>query len=167
MSDAVAVTRLAGHRRIADTTQEIPHPYDEAMAERWIASHRARIEDRALVPYAITLVDDHRLVGAISLTLEPAYTRAELGYWIGVPFWGRGFATEAAALLLNYGFDRLGLRRIHAQYLARNPASGRVLEKLGFKAEGLLRQHSMKWGRPEDLKLVGLLSDEWQAQISC
>ena len=76
-------------------------------------------------------------------------------------------ATEASAALLEYGFDVLGLERIHAAHFPRNPASGRVLQKLGMRQEGTLRSHLVKWGVPEDLSIYGILREEftpWRAR---
>jgi RimJ/RimL family protein N-acetyltransferase len=92
--------------------------------------------------------------------LECEHDRAELGYWIGKPFWGRGYATEAARALVQYGFDTLGLHRIYARHLTRNPASGRVLHKIGMTHEGYRRKHEKKWGIYEDDKLYGILRDD-------
>jgi ribosomal-protein-alanine N-acetyltransferase len=99
-------------------------------------------------------------VGAVGLILAPAHDRAELGYWIGAPYWGRGYATEASRAVVRWGFEGLGLRRIHASHFPRNPASGRVLEKLGMRHEGTLRQHVKKWDEYLDLESYGLLADE-------
>jgi RimJ/RimL family protein N-acetyltransferase len=85
-----------------------------------------------------------------------------MGYWIGKPFWNNGYCTEAARAVVEYGFGPLGLERIYANYLARNPASGRVLHKLGMTEEGHLRRHRRKFGRYEDLIVCGLLKSEWQ-----
>ena len=97
-------------------------------------------------------------MGAISLDLNLEHKRAELGYWVGLPFWGRGYATEAGRAMLDYGFDEIGLNRIEALYLLRNPASGRVLDKLGMMHEGVRRQHIIKWGVPEDVGLYAVLA---------
>ncbi|MDH4351518.1 MAG: GNAT family N-acetyltransferase, partial [Gemmatimonadota bacterium] len=101
------------------------------------------------------------LVGAIGLILRPEHSRAELGYWIGRPFWGRGYATEAAGAMLRYGFETLGLRRLYACHFARNPASGRVLEKVGMRQEGIARAHAQRWNRFEDLVQYGILREEF------
>ena len=102
------------------------------------------------------------LVGAISLRLELGHERAELGYWIGVPYWGRGYATEAAGAMVGYGFNELGLNRIHARHLARNPASGRVLEKAGLTHEGFHRAHILKNGRFEDIHSFAVLRADYR-----
>jgi len=156
LADAEAVQRLAGAEEIADTTLNIPHPYADGLAEAWIESHADAFRDRERVALAIT--DSNAvLVGAISLRLDLGHRRAELGYWIGLPFWERGYATEAAVAMVGYGFKELGLNRIFAHHLARNPASGRVLEKTGFVYEGLHRAHVLKNGRFEDLHSFAVL----------
>ena len=89
---------------------------------------------------------------------------ASLGYWIGAPFRGRGYATEAARAMLAVGFDMLDLQRIDAHYLAGNDASGRVMENIGMKREGVLRQHIVKWDVPHDVILYGILASEYRAR---
>jgi RimJ/RimL family protein N-acetyltransferase len=161
-SDAEDVQRLAGDREIADTTLNIPHPYEDGMAEEWIATHRPRFEEGRLCNFAVTLKATGELVGAIGLVIAPRWDHAELGYWIGRPYWGSGFCTEAGRAVIEYGFTRLGLHRIHASYFARNPASGRVMENLGMTREGLLRGHVKKWDKYEDLVLFGILKTDWE-----
>jgi [ribosomal protein S5]-alanine N-acetyltransferase len=160
VADAPLVQRYAGDALIADTTLNIPHPYLDGVAEGWIASQPGAWERRRAVVFAVTPADEP-LVGAIALELALEHRRGELGYWIGVPFWGRGYATEAVRAVLRFGFETLSLDRIHAAYLARNPASGRVLAGTGFRPEGRLRSHIVKRGCAEDLELAGLLRSEW------
>ncbi len=165
IGDAPAVQRLAGDRAIADTTLNVPHPYADGMAEAWIESHRSEFLADRLAAFAITLPDG-TLVGCISLRINRRFARAELGYWIGTAFWGQGYGTEAAREMLRYGFQELGLNRIFAHYLDRNPASGRVMEKIGMQYEGHLRQHVKKWEKFEDLTLYGILKSDWQSSNS-
>lgn len=162
-TDAATVQALAGERTIADTTLNIPHPYEDGMAEDWIASHEEQFRDGSNVIFAIADKEYNQLLGAVSLRIATALRKAELGYWVGVPYWNRGYATEAAGALLAYGFDELDLNRIAAQHLSRNPASGRVMQKLGMRHEGTLRQATMKWGEFEDLELYSILRSEWAA----
>ena len=162
LTDAPEVQRLAGDRAIADTTLNIPHPYEAGMAEAWIAKHAKNFAEGIEITFAITRKSDGALIGAISLMrLTPAH-QAELGYWIGKPFWTQGFCTEAANAVLRYAFTELSLVRVHARYLGRNPASGRVMQKLSMKYEGCRRQHAKKWGKFEDLELYGILQHEWE-----
>jgi ribosomal-protein-alanine N-acetyltransferase len=159
--DSPAVQLLAGERSIADTTMNIPHPYEDGMAEEWISGHKSAYEDGTAITFAIELRGDGSLVGAIGLRIDRGLNKAELGYWVGQPFWNRGYATEAAIALLAFGFDELKLNRIHAAHLARNPSSGRVMEKAGMLLEGTARQDIVKWGKYEDLVSYGLLREDW------
>jgi ribosomal-protein-alanine N-acetyltransferase len=163
MTDAADVQRLAGDAAIADTTLSIPHPYEEGMAETWIASHAESLAQGEKITYAITRQGDGALVGAISIMDVAAGHQGELGYWIGVPYWGCGYCTEAGQAMLIYAFDELGLVRIHAVHLTRNPASGRVMQKLGMQHEGTRRQHLRKGDVIEDIEHYGILVNEWRA----
>jgi RimJ/RimL family protein N-acetyltransferase len=161
-SDACDVQRLAGDPAISDTTLNIPHPYEDGMAEEWISTHRPDFEAGKSVTLAITLRDTGQVVGAISLHMAPRFDRAELGYWVGKPFWNKGYCTEAALALLRYGFETLGLNRIHAHYFSGNPSSGIVMKKIGMSQEGILRQHVKKAGRYVDLVNYAILRGDWQ-----
>jgi RimJ/RimL family protein N-acetyltransferase len=160
LADAPDVQRLAGDRDIASTTLNIPHPYEDGMAETWIGGHQERFEKGEQVSFAVVL-EDGTLIGAMGLHVNQEFERAELGYWIGKPYWGRGYCTEAAKTVLHYGFETLGLNRIQARHLARNPASGRVMQKIGMRYEGYLRQHVNKWGIFEDIELYAILKSEY------
>ena len=162
--DAARVQSLAGDYAIADTTLNIPHPYEEGMAEQWIGGHRELFEAVTHVIYAVTDKANSELLGTVGLTIERRFNKANLGYWIGKPYWGRGFATEAAGVVVAYGFRELGLHRVASMHIVRNPASGRVMQKLGMQYEGTLRGDTMKWDRYEDLCMYGLLADEWKAR---
>ncbi|MCI0540484.1 MAG: GNAT family N-acetyltransferase [Verrucomicrobiales bacterium] len=161
ISDASAVQRMAGAWEIADTTLLIPHPYLEGLAEKWIASHATDWQEGRSAAFGITLRETNELCGAIGLALAPQYARAELGYWIGVAFWNRGYCSEAVREVIRFGFEHLGLNRIYAHHFSRNPASGRVLRKSGMSYEGCLRQHVRRWERFEDLECYGILRGEW------
>src|SRR5262249_1048252 len=127
--DAADVQQLASAREIAAMTLMIPQPYPEGAAEAWIAEQAASVGRPDAVGVATVVRNEELLAGAGGLRLERAHDRAELGYWIGVPYWGRGYATEAAAAVLGHAFATLGVHRVHARHFTRNPASGRVLEK--------------------------------------
>lgn len=161
LEDAPIVQKLAGDKAIADVTLNIPHPYPDGLAENWISTHAPRFRDNRGAIYAITLPENRQVIGSIGLVTIPDHQRAELGYWLGRPYWGQGYTTDAARELLRYGFTELGLNRIYASHFSRNPASGRVMQKIGMQYEGTLRQHIAKWGRFEDLKMYGILKSEW------
>jgi RimJ/RimL family protein N-acetyltransferase len=162
LDDAPEVRRLAGRREIADTTLAIPHPYPRGAAEAWIGKHEDQHALGKGTNFAITLRNGS-LIGAIGLVIAAEHRRAELGYWIAVDHWGNGYATEAARAVVRYGFETLGLEKIHSCFLARNPASGRVLAKVGMTIEGVRRRHVVKWDRPEDLVVTGLLREDFDA----
>lgn len=161
LGDAPKVQRLAGDRDIASTTCNIPHPYEDGMAEEWIGTNRERFDRGELVNFAIVHRQEGSLLGAVGLTIDKRSERAELGYWIGKPYWNQGYCTEAAQAVLRYGFEVLGLNRIHATHFTRNPASGRVMQRIGMKHEGCLRQDFKKWDQFEDMEAYGILRSEY------
>ena len=110
--------------------------------------------------YAITLQATGELAGAMNLAIVPVHARAEIGYWIGVPYWNDGYCTEAARALVAFGFDTLDLHRIESRHFVRNPASGRVLVKLGMRFEGVHRDAIRKWDRFEDMAHYALLATD-------
>ncbi|MBN8456227.1 MAG: GNAT family N-acetyltransferase [Verrucomicrobia bacterium] len=160
-ADASDVQRLAGDRAVADTTLNIPHPYEDGVAEDWIGRHQGTFVEGKGAHFAITLKTEGTLVGAISLMGMVAGHQAELGYWIGRPYWNKGYCTEAGRAVVAYAFSDLGLIRVHCCHLHRNPASGRVMQKIGMSHEGCRRQHVRKWDKAEDLELYGILREEW------
>ncbi len=160
--DAPELQRRAGAPEVAAGTLRIPHPYPDGLAEAWVLSHPGGYARGEELTLAITRLEDGLLLGAIGLAIAGDDARAELGYWIGVPYWGRGYATEAAAAILAHGFRSLGLARIHACHFAGNVASGRVLQKIGMTYEGRQRSHVRKDGRLQDLELYGMLRQEFE-----
>ncbi len=161
LSDARDLQRLAGDRAIAATTCNIPHPYEDGMAENFITNCAIAFQKGEMVNFAVTLAADGTLVGGIGLTIARENSRAEMGYWIGKPYWNRRYATEAASAVLKYDFETLNLNRIFASHFENNPASGRVMQKIGMKREGILRKHILKWGEYLDLEQYGMLKREY------
>jgi ribosomal-protein-alanine N-acetyltransferase len=167
--DAPTVKRLAGAIEVAQMTSNIPHPYEPGIADEWIATHRDHFERGLELTLAIALRDaalsgQDTCIGAISLVRAPGHDRAEMGYWVGVPYWGCGYCTEAAWAIVGYGFEQMGLHRVCALHFAHNPASGRVMQKLGMTCEGILREHLKKGDRYIDLVTYGLLRSEWEVR---
>lgn len=158
--DAHAVWDLARDRAIADTTATVPHPYERAMADAFIAMRTAPGADDEIVVWALERRTDGRFIGVISLAFEPEIVSAELGYWVGGPFWNQGYTTEAGHAILAHGFGTFGLASIISNHLARNPASHRVMEKLGMRMEGVLRRRFRKWGVLEDICHHSILREE-------
>ena len=165
MDDAPAVQRLAGDTEIAATTLNIPHPYKNGDARNWIGTHEGKFRMGEMVTFAIVLPVENILVGAISLDISKIHENAELGYWIGKPYWNNGYCTEAAGSVIQYGFEELGLNRIFAKHLTRNPSSGKVMEKTGMKFEGCLRQDVKKWEVFEDINVFSILKSEYKERL--
>ena len=160
LTDAPDIMRLAGDRDVALNTLEIPHPYEAGMAEEWIATHqKGYIEDK-IANFAVVIKSEGTLIGAVGLEIERRHKRAILGYWIGKPYWGNGYATEAAGAVVRFGFEELGLNRISAGHFRRNPASGRVMQKIGMKHEGLKRKDLIKWGEFQDSEEYAILKED-------
>ena len=162
LADAAELQRRIGDRAIADTTAHIPYPYADGEAEKWISKQAAQFARGTTASFAITLREGGSLIGGIGLDVSRQNRHAELGYWIAVLFWGQGYCTEAATAVLRYGYTELNLGRIFAHHMVRNPASGRVMQKLGMRPEGILRQHIVKWDKAEDVAVYGLLRAEWE-----
>ena len=165
IDDGPAVERIAGRFEIADTTTTVPHPYPAGGGAAWIATHADAWNESRRLTLAVAFADaPDDVVAAVGLGTAREHRSAELGYWVAVEHWGRGIATEASRALLEYGFGEMGLHRIQARHLARNAASGRVMEKLGMRREGVLRGALRKWERNEDVVLYAALAAEWPAR---
>jgi ribosomal-protein-alanine N-acetyltransferase len=157
LTDAPQVKGLAGDRRIYETTLCIPYPYQDGMAESWISMHQRYFYEGLGVVFAIGLPSG-RLIGAASLSRDGIFNRAELGYWIGVAYWNRGYGTEAAKAIVAYGFRTLSYHKISARHFVGNHSSGRVLEKVGMIREGVLQDDVIKDGRFITVELYGMVN---------
>jgi RimJ/RimL family protein N-acetyltransferase len=145
LEDAKIIAKLANDRRIAENTIRIPHPYTVADAESFIASIEAQKE----MMFLITL--DTEVIGACGLAQFEA-SLPDLGYWVGAPFWGNGYATEAARAVIDFAFADLGHEALQSGARVTNPASRRVLEKCGFQwtGVGLYRIRAINSSAPID-----------------
>lgn len=177
-SDASRIHHLVNDKEVAYTTHYIPYPYPEGAAEEWLKEHEQLVRVGEAVVFAVCIagkeIDTDKLIGSadaenqteplligtVGLAIANLDHRAELGYWLGREYWGQGYGTEAVTAAIDFGFDALGLHRIFATHIQRNVASARVLKKVGFKREGVLRQHARKWGVFEDVICYGLLSSD-------
>ena len=145
--DAKAIASLINDRRIAENTARIPHPYSLADAHAFLAQVN---RDPCEPSFLITLTDG-TIIGGCGIHVLSGGD-PELGYWIGVPYWGRGYATEAARALIDHAFGELGCERLSGRARVSNPASRRVLEKCGFQWTGvaLIRIRALKSSAPVD-----------------
>jgi RimJ/RimL family protein N-acetyltransferase len=147
LEDAGQVAMLANDRRIAENTARIPHPYALTDAQTFLAAANRSADETTLL---ITLPQD-QVIGICALELREG-PAPELGYWLGVPYWGRGYATEAVRALIDHAFAELGHDALQAGARVTNPASRRVLEKCGFQwtGVGLYRIRALKSSAPID-----------------
>ena len=152
-----ALVKYADNRNIwLNLKDRFPNPYREADAQKWI--ERASAQQSELT-YAIA--SNEEAIGGIGLQLQHDVHRrsAEIGYWLGEPFWGQGIATKALAALTEYAFVNLGLIRLYASVFEWNPASARVLEKAGYTYEGRLRKSVTKDGKTIDQLLYAIVRE--------
>jgi len=157
-ADAPRVQLLAGAREVAESTALIPHPYPDGAAAAWIATHDPARAAGSEYTYAITESGNDLLVGAIGLRPAPS-ERESFGYWIGRAYWNRGYATAAAQAIIVLAFEFLDIEELTASHLARNAASGRVMEKCGMR---LLRTETRDHrGAAQELCVRGITRKAW------
>lgn len=166
LDDAKVVQELAGDQYIAEMTLYIPHPYEDGMAEQWIETHIDNFNEDRSLELAIVHKEEKYLIGAISIGCNKKFDHGELAYWIGRKYKNNGYCTEAAKGIVRYAFEEMKLNRIFARHLGKNPASGKVMEKIGMTYEGRLREHVRKMDHYEDLIYYGLLKDEYISENS-
>jgi [ribosomal protein S5]-alanine N-acetyltransferase len=160
--DAYAIAEQAGDRRVARYLADVPSPFPVAMAMSWVTARLERWARGGGPTYAITeRAAGPNLIGTISMRSVPRDRRAELGYWLGHPSWGRGLASEAVHRILQWAFVESNLHRVYAQVIASNRRSHRVLEKAGMTLEGTRRGHLRKGRRFVDVDQYGVLREEW------
>lgn len=157
MEDAARLAEMLNNRNILNNLRDgLPYPYTEKDAEEYIASMLCADKTKTFA-FAITAED--KVVGSIGVFwCDNIHSRtAEMGYYIGEPYWGRGLGTSAVTQVCQYIFDHTDIIRIFAEPFAYNTASCRVLEKAGFQLEGLLRSNAVKNGRVVDMKMYSLI----------
>jgi len=165
--DVAELQRLISERDVVSTMTDVPYPYEDGMAEEWIGGRQESFEKGKTVDFAITHREEGYLIGGASLmNINQQSQRAEIAYWLGKPYWRKGYGTEAARAIVKYGFETLGLHRINGRHFGRNPTSGRVLQKIGMKHEGCQRQAYKKWGKFEDFELYGILRSEYEKGLN-
>ncbi|MBK3497097.1 GNAT family N-acetyltransferase [Viridibacillus sp. YIM B01967] len=157
-SDAVAVTKLCNNYNLYKNTLYLPYPYSLEDALSWIEHHLDNFNANKSYEFAITDKENGELYGAIALSNNQKFNNGEIAYWIGEEFWGNGYATEAAQAILQFAFDEKQYHKIFARYFNSNPASGRVIQKLGMKKEGILIDQVRKENRYEDLVYYGIIN---------
>jgi len=162
VSDIPNLIKYAGDKRVAATTQNMPHPYQEEHAIFWLNMANNGFQTQSKYIFGIRLKATDELIGGMGLHLHQGFNRAELGYWVGVPFWNKGYATEAAGAILKFGFEEIKINKIFATYLIENPASGKVMIKNGMIKEGELKEHFKKDGKYRSVIQYRLTKREYE-----
>ncbi|CAM3698578.1 Putative ribosomal N-acetyltransferase YdaF [Vibrio aerogenes CECT 7868] len=161
-SDAPVIQKLANDPLIASTSLSIQYPLPAGWAKEWIEHLDQDRQSGHGITFTIQRRHDHQVMGVVSLLdINYRFENAELAYWLGKPFRGNGYATQATRLAVNYGFSRLALHRIYAFFLTHNLNSEKVLQRLGMRYEGELRQHIKKDGVFMNSGIYGVLADEF------
>ena len=160
-SDAAELARHANNRKVSmQLSDGFPYPYAIEDAHKWIALSQSRVPE---TNFAITVND--LPVGSISVKPQDTVERcsAEVGYWIGESHWGRGIATVAVSGITRFAFEAYDLERLFAVVNVSNPASSRVLEKVGYQLEGRMRRSAIKDGIVRDQFLYAIIRDDLAA----
>lgn len=160
-ADAEAMQEFLSDWKVAENLLLLPHPYPEGGALDWISKQDDALGEGIQESLVIERADTPGVIGNVSLKFDEVHNRADMGYWLGVPFWGQGIMTEAVCAVIDHGFECRGLERIHAGHFSKNPASGRVQEKAGMVFEGILRKHYFVWGEYHDDVMYSIVREDW------
>jgi 8-oxo-dGTP diphosphatase len=160
LDDAPAIQRLAGEWDIARYTGNIPHPYPEGAAAEWIASLSEDDDETVL---AMVRRADDSFLGCIGLRPRAEAREAVFGYWLGKPWWGQGYTTEALQALVDHAFQTLDIDRVRASAMPENRGSIRVQEKVGFVYAGVAQETAPARGGPIGVEVRALDRARWLA----
>lgn len=149
LSDKIRLKDIANSRAIAKGTF-IPFPYNEEFAEDFIESQFRDYKKGNLINFAIDLAGPDLLIGSMGISIDHKLNEGEIGFWIGVDYWGNGYCTEAARSVIHYGFAKRKLDRISAFHFSGNDASGKVLKKAGMQFEGITKKEYWHMGELKD-----------------
>jgi [ribosomal protein S5]-alanine N-acetyltransferase len=160
LTDSLQVQELVKDGEIAETTTIFPYPLPDGYANEWIHSTHKAMGKGESFHFAI-INNQNILIGCIYLFINKRHNKGEIGYWLGKPFWNKGYCTEAGEVIIKFGFEELGLNRIYADAFTKNPASSKVMQKLGLKYEGLLKQSCLYKGVYEDVVIYGVTKSDF------
>lgn len=156
------VFEVVKRKEIADTMVMIPHPYPREVVDGWISYLQKSFSLGTAYEFAIFLKETGRYIGNCGLvTISKSHKNAEVGYFIDVAEWGKGYATEACKRIIQYGFEEHALNRIYSRCMVRNGASRKVMEKSGMLYEGRHRQEFWKDNYFEDMDYLAILAEDY------
>ncbi len=160
-SDAVIINTLTNDKDITSMTAQIPYPCSLNDTKSWIDDQAKACNEGYQANFAILAKDSNKLVGVIGLEINKQHKRAELGYWVGKKYWGKGYASESGKKVLEYAFKELKLHRVSAHLMQGNTPSKKVLQKLGMQYEGRLRGYIRKDEVFHDVESYSVLFDDY------
>ncbi len=161
-ADAMDIYQNAKDKEIAQFTY-VPHPYTLKDGEEYVRSTQKNIRKGKTYALGIELKSKKSIVGTIALmNVDMDNKNAEIGYWLGKPYWGGGIMKEAISLILEFGFETLGLERIYAKVFHPNISSARLLERSGFSYEGTFRKSTLRGGKWMNDMLYAILKEEFE-----
>lgn len=156
------IFKVVKQKEIADTTVMIPHPYPREAVDQWIHYLQRSFEQQTACEFAIFLKGDNRYIGNVGLvTISKKHKSAEVGYFIDVNEWNKGYATEACIKIIEYGFYEYQLNRIYSRCMVRNIASRKVMEKAQMTWEGRHKQEILKNNVFEDIDYLSILAEDY------
>ncbi len=161
LNDVAAIHAFCDSPEMAWCMVGIPAPYPIEYAEKWVRDCAIGLDEETKYAFVICLAESGEVIGDTMLKRDQRDNRAELGYAMGKQYRGNGYAFEATSALVRFGFESMLVNKIFAGCWTTNTASVKLLEKLGFTREGVLRKHDLKWGQYHDDARYGLLRSEW------
>jgi len=162
-TDIPDIVSYAGDFKITEFTRSMPHPYHDEDAICWINMVNQGFKNNDNYIFAIREKTEEAFMGGIGLTIDLSNNRAELGYWLAVPFWNKGYITESINAILKFGFEKLHLNKIIAVYIPENVASGLVMEKNGMVKEAELKDHDRRGDGYTSLIQYRMTKSEYEA----
>lgn len=160
IEDASEITNICNNYNIYKTTVCIYYPYTEDDAIEWIADGLYNFKHNRLYDFAITDKKTDVIYGVITLSNNAKNNNGEIGYWIGEKFWNQGIATEAASAILEFAFKDKKYHRVYARHMEENIGSGRVMQKIGMKKEGIFYGHILKDGEFKNIVNYGIINKD-------
>ncbi|MCO7319823.1 GNAT family N-acetyltransferase [Riemerella anatipestifer] len=159
LNDIKNIVDILNDETYSKNTINIPFPYTIKSAKFWVELAKQGFENKTQYIFAIRTKENSKIIGGIDLGIELRFNKAELGYWLDNKYWNHGYMTEAVKAVINFGFEKLKLKRIYATHFDFNPASGKVMQKCGMEKEGVLKCHTCKNGEYQNHILYSVINE--------
>ena len=156
LSDSSDLATLCNNINLSKSMISLPYPYTNDHAVSWISTHEENFDNNTYYSFAITDKTTGTLYGSVGISHKIANKHGEIGYWIGEPYWGNNYATEACEAVLAFAFVHKGYNKVFGIYFSSNTASGTIMKKIGMVQEGTLKEHILKNNKYEDVVQYGI-----------